>query len=84
LRLKASMRDLPPRRSTKGLNATSPGCSWTVCAVTAIEVVDHLVDPVSKLRSIADCLKPGGFVFITTGNMAKAWPTESLVLRPDP
>jgi SAM-dependent methyltransferase len=41
-------------------------------AITAIEVVEHLVDPVSELRSMAQFLKPGGFVFITTGNLAKA------------
>ncbi len=41
-------------------------------AITAIEVVEHLVDPVSELRSMAECLRPGGFVFITTGNLAKA------------
>jgi SAM-dependent methyltransferase len=40
--------------------------------VTAIEVMEHLLDPVAELRSIASCLKPGGVVFITTGNFAKA------------
>jgi SAM-dependent methyltransferase len=40
--------------------------------ITAIEVVEHLVDPVSELQTMADCLKPGGFVFITTGNLGKA------------
>jgi SAM-dependent methyltransferase len=40
--------------------------------VTAIEVVEHLLDPVAELQSMADCLKPGGFIFITTGNFAKA------------
>ena len=40
--------------------------------VTAIEVVEHLVDPIAELRSMASCLKPGGFLFITTGNFAKA------------
>jgi SAM-dependent methyltransferase len=40
--------------------------------VTAIEVVKHLLDPISEIRSMATCLKPGGFLFITTGNFAKA------------
>jgi SAM-dependent methyltransferase len=40
--------------------------------VTAIEVVEHLTDPLPVLRAIASCLKPGGFIFITTGNLAKA------------
>lgn len=39
--------------------------------VTAIEVIEHLVDPVSELKSMASCLKPKGFLFITTGNFAK-------------
>jgi SAM-dependent methyltransferase len=57
----------------KGLNAPPlQDVRGKYDAVTAIEVVEHLVDPVSELRSMADCLKPGGFVFITTGNMAKA------------
>ena len=40
--------------------------------ITAIEVVEHLIDPLSVLRSMAICLKPGGFLFITTGNLSKA------------
>jgi SAM-dependent methyltransferase len=39
--------------------------------ITAIEVVEHLVDPIAELRTMARCLKPGGFLFITTGNFAK-------------
>lgn len=40
--------------------------------ITAIEVVEHLTNPLPVLRSIANCLKPGGFLYITTGNLAKA------------
>jgi 2-polyprenyl-3-methyl-5-hydroxy-6-metoxy-1,4-benzoquinol methylase len=57
----------------KGLKAPPlPELAERYDVVTAIEVVEHLIDPVSELRSIADCLKPGGFLFITTGNFAKA------------
>lgn len=57
----------------KGLKARPlPGLREGYDVVTAIEVVEHLLDPVAELRSMADCLRPGGFLFITTGNLAKA------------
>jgi SAM-dependent methyltransferase len=36
--------------------------------VTAIEVVEHALDPVDELRRIGSLLKPGGLLFLTTGN----------------
>jgi SAM-dependent methyltransferase len=36
--------------------------------VTAIEVLEHLSDPVPTLRRIAGLLRPGGVFFLTTGN----------------
>ena len=40
--------------------------------IFAIEVVEHLVDPLSALREIRKQLAPGGRLIITTGNLARA------------
>lgn len=40
--------------------------------VTAIEVVEHSIEPVGLLREIRALMNPGGILFVTTGN-AKPW-----------
>lgn len=39
--------------------------------VTAIEVMEHVIDPLETLRHIRRLLKPGGLFFCTTGNASK-------------
>ena len=38
--------------------------------VTAIEVLEHIPDPILELKRIRSLLKPGGIFFFTTGNAA--------------
>ena len=42
----------------------------TFSVVTAIEVLEHTIDPVAELGRIRRLLRPGGLLFLTTGNAA--------------
>jgi SAM-dependent methyltransferase len=44
--------------------------SGTFDVVTAIEVLEHTLEPVAELRRIRSLLRPGGLLFLTTGNAA--------------
>jgi SAM-dependent methyltransferase len=45
-----------------------PDWSGSADVVTAVEVLEHVVDPVAELRTMRDLLKPGGLLLVTTGN----------------
>lgn len=45
-----------------------PGLTASFDVVTAIEMLEHALDPVAVLRDIHALLKPGGVLFLTTGN----------------
>ena len=45
-----------------------PELAGTFDVVTAIEVIEHAIDPLAELRSMRALLKPGGILFVTTGN----------------
>ena len=53
--------------------------------MTAIEVVEHLVDPMPTFRRISQLLAPGGALFLTTGNAApyRGRLTSWQYVRPD-
>ncbi len=46
------------------------GSTATFDVVTAVELLEHALDPVAVLREIHDLLRPGGVLFLTTGNAA--------------
>ncbi|HUB73880.1 MAG TPA: class I SAM-dependent methyltransferase [Solirubrobacteraceae bacterium] len=45
-----------------------PDLAGSFDVVTAIEVIEHTVDPVAELRRMGTMLRPGGLLYLTTGN----------------
>jgi SAM-dependent methyltransferase len=48
--------------------ASLPGSFGTFDVVSAIEILEHAVDPIRELRQMRRLLRPGGLLFLTTGN----------------
>jgi SAM-dependent methyltransferase len=58
-------------RSVPGLSPDElKANAGTFDVVTAIEVIEHTVDPVHELWRMRSLLRPGGLLFLTTGNAA--------------
>lgn len=53
-------------------SADLPSHAGTFDFVTAIEVLEHTIDPVAALRQMRALLRPKGVLFLTTGN-AQPW-----------
>lgn len=48
-------------------------------AVVMVALIEHLVDPVGAMQRVRRCLKPGGFAYVDTPNVAK-WTRRAKLL----
>lgn len=61
-----------PRISVEQLDAEDlPESLGQFDAILMIAVIEHLVDPMSTMRRLREHIRPGGFVWIDTPNIAK-------------
>lgn len=73
-RLSGLERALPdPRVEVRQLDVEQPGDEHLAAydAVVMLALVEHLFDPLRAMRNVRAMLRPGGFVYIDTPNIAK-------------
>lgn len=61
------------RVKTDFLDADTPGNEHIgrYDAILMVALIEHLIDPIGAMRNIREMLKPGGWVYIDTPNIAK-------------
>jgi SAM-dependent methyltransferase len=82
-RLEGLLRDFKdPRIRVLKLDAESlPSDNFpTYDAIIMLALIEHLIDPLGAMRSLRKLLKPSGFVFIDTPNIAKFTRRAKLLL----
>jgi SAM-dependent methyltransferase len=71
-----------PRVQVRQLDAerAGEGEAGIYDAVIMIALIEHLIDPLAAMRGVRRLLKPGGFVYIDTPNLAKYTRRAQLLL----
>jgi len=69
--LRRSLTDPRVRVAKLDLEAPPGEHAGRYDAVILLALVEHLVDPIAGLRHVREMLRPGGFAFIDTPNIAK-------------
>jgi SAM-dependent methyltransferase len=71
-----------PRVQVRQLDAerAAEGATERYDAIVMIALIEHLIDPLGAMQSLRRLLKPGGFVYIDTPNLAKYTRRAQLLL----
>ena len=69
--LRASLADPRVRVVRLDAEAPEPGHEGRYDAVILLALVEHFVDPLRALRNVREMLRPGGFAYVDTPNIAK-------------
>jgi SAM-dependent methyltransferase len=77
--LRASLRDPRVRVARLDIEAAPDDCDGAYDAVILVALIEHLFDPLRAMQRVRRWLKPGGFAFIDTPNVAK-WTRRAKLL----